>query len=57
MRYANWVALGWVLAGTLAVALAPRRILDNVDKLFVGEIVGPAGPDVLPPEAAPVPVS
>jgi amino acid transporter len=57
VRYANWVALGWVLAGTIAVALAPRRILENVDKLFVGEIVGPAGPDVLPPESAPVPAS
>ena len=37
------------LLNAIAVALAPRRILDNVDALFVGEVpVGIAGPDVPP---------
>jgi len=54
IRIAEWVALGWVGAGAIAVALAPRRILDNVDALFVGEMpVGVAGPDV-PPETGTV---
>lgn len=49
VRIADWVALGWLAGGALAVAFAPRRILDNVANLFVGETpVGIAGPDVLP---------
>jgi hypothetical protein len=57
VRYANRVALGWLAAGVLAVAVAPRRILENVDRLFEGAIpVGPAGPDV-PPEPLPVPAT
>jgi hypothetical protein len=42
--------IGWLAGGALAVAFAPRRILDNVANLFVGETpVGIAGPDVPPP--------
>ena len=56
IRYADWVALGWVGAGVLLVAFAPRHILDNVDQLFEGETpVGIAGPDIPPPEPAPTP--
>jgi amino acid transporter len=53
VRYANWVALGWLGAGLVVVALMPKRILANVDELFVD-----APPDAEPPPvgaAVPVP--
>jgi amino acid transporter len=54
IRIADWVALGWVVGGILIAAFVPRRILENVDKLFLDEItpVGIAGPSV-PPDTAP----
>jgi amino acid transporter len=59
VRVANWVALGWLGAGLIVTALAPRRILNNVEELFVEEMpVGIAGPDVPPPvEPAGAPAS
>ena len=54
LRYADWVALGWVVGGVILSALAPRRIVDNADRLFaVEEPVGIAGPSVPPPEPLP----
>jgi amino acid transporter len=53
LRYAVWVALGWILAGIVVAAFVPRRIVDNVDQLFLGETpVGVAGPSVPPGETA-----
>ena len=54
IRIADWVALGWVAGGILITAFVPRRILENVDKLFLEEItpVGIAGPSI-PPETPP----
>jgi hypothetical protein len=44
------VIVVYIAGGALLVAFVPRRILDNVDKLFVGETpIGVAGPDVPPP--------
>jgi amino acid transporter len=34
VRYANWVALGWLGAGLIVVALLPKRALDHVEDLF-----------------------
>ena len=34
VRYANWVALGWLAAGLVVVALLPKRALDHVEDLF-----------------------
>ena len=33
IRYANWVALGWLAAGVIAVALLPKHLLANVESL------------------------
>jgi amino acid transporter len=35
VRYANWVALGWLGTGIIVVALLPKRVLANVESLFV----------------------
>jgi len=54
LRYAVWVALGWIVGGIILTAFMPRRIVDNVDQVFMEETpVGVAGPTVLPPETAP----
>jgi amino acid transporter len=54
LRYADWVALGWVVGGVILSAIAPRRIVDNADRVFdVEEPVGVAGPSVPPPEPLP----
>ena len=34
VRYANWVALGWLAAGLFIVAVLPKRALDHVEDLF-----------------------
>ena len=50
IRYAVWIALGWIVGGIVLAAFIPRRIIDNVDQLFLEEApVGVAGPSV-PPE-------
>ena len=54
IRYADWIALGWILAGILITAFMPRRIVDSVEELYgTEEPVGIAGPSVYPPEATP----
>ena len=53
VRYANWVALGWLAGSLIVVALMPKRILANVEQLFVE-----APPEPEPPSAAvPVPAT
>jgi amino acid transporter len=37
LRYAVWIALGWLVAGVVVAAFLPRRIVDNVDRVFVHE--------------------
>jgi amino acid transporter len=37
IRYANWVAIGWVAAGVLLTAVVPRRILENTERFFAVE--------------------
>jgi amino acid transporter len=37
LRYAVWIALGWIIAGIAVAALMPRRILDNLGQLFLEE--------------------
>lgn len=55
LRYANWIALGWLAAGALLTAFIPPERLRNAERVFLEErAVGIAGPDV-PPE--PVPAS
>ena len=51
IRYAVWIALGWIVAGVVVTGFVPRRILENIDRLFLEEVrpVGVAGPTV-PPE-------
>src|SRR5205807_3487744 len=52
LRYANWIALGWLAAGAAITAFVPRERLANAEQVFVEEpVVGVAGPDVLPPPA------
>jgi amino acid transporter len=56
-RYANWIALGWLVVGGIVTAFVPRQRLVNAEKVFVEEVpVGIAGPEV-PPEPAPAPAS
>ena len=50
VRYANWVALGWLGAGLIVVAIAPKRVLANVEQLFT-DAPSEAEP---PPAALPV---
>ena len=52
VRYANWVALGWLGAGLIVVALVPKEKLANVDQLF-SEGAPPPEPE---PPSAPVAV-
>src|SRR5436309_54673 len=52
VRYANWVALGWLGAGLVVVALLPKRVLANVEQLFVDAPPSDAEP---PPEIGWVP--
>jgi amino acid transporter len=55
VRYANWVALGWLAAGLVVVALVPKKKLANVEQLFSE---GGPPPEPEPPSAAvPVPAS
>ncbi|HEU5215765.1 MAG TPA: APC family permease [Gaiellaceae bacterium] len=35
IRSAVWIALGWIVAGIVVTAFVPRRVLDDVDRLFV----------------------
>ena len=51
IRYAVWIALGWLVAGIVVTAFVPRRSLENIDELFLEDVkpVGVAGPAV-PPE-------
>ena len=52
VRYANWVALGWLGLGVVVVALLPKRVLANVEQLFVDASPSDAEP---PPEIGWVP--
>jgi amino acid transporter len=51
LRYAVWVALGWIVSGIIITAFVPRRILENIDTVFLDQVkpVGLAGPST-PPE-------
>jgi hypothetical protein len=50
IRYANWIAIGWLAAGVIVTALVPRWIFMNTERFFgVEEEVGE------PVEAAPAP--
>src|ERR671931_1078917 len=41
IRYANWIAIGWLAAGVIVTAVVPRRILLNTERFFsVEEEVG-----------------
>lgn len=55
IRYANWIAIGWLAAGVLVtfyMAKNRRQALVNAERIFVEEdIVGIAGPDVPPAPA------
>jgi len=54
VRIAEWIALGWLVPRAVAVPVSPRKMLPNVDSLFVGEMpVGIAGPDVPPASSVP----
>jgi amino acid transporter len=57
VRYANWIAIGWLLAGLVLTAWMTRNrrdALDKADRIFVEEeVVGIGGPDVPPPHPAP----
>jgi amino acid transporter len=56
LRYANWIALGWLVAGALITAFVPGERLANAERVFIEErVVGIAGPDVPPPEPVPAP--
>jgi amino acid transporter len=50
IRYAVWIALGWLIGGVIVTAFVPRRILENIDELFLPELhpAGIAGPTVPP---------
>ena len=52
LRYGAWIALGWIVGGIVVTALVPRRIIDNLDQLFLEEapvgLAGPVPPEVLP---------
>src|SRR5205085_2177776 len=49
IRYANWIAIGWLVAGAAVTALVPRRILMNTERIFAAEEVSPeAAPAVVP---------
>jgi amino acid transporter len=37
IRYANWIAIGWLAAGVLVTALVPKRILLNTERFFAVE--------------------
>jgi amino acid transporter len=54
IRYANWIAIGWLAAGVLVTALVPRRILADTERFFaVEEETGePEGVPVAPPTSA-----
>jgi hypothetical protein len=34
IRYANWIAIGWLAAGVILTAVIPRRILANTEHFF-----------------------
>jgi amino acid transporter len=52
IRYANWIAIGWLAAGAVVTAFVPRRILANTETFFaVEEATGEAGG--VAPEAPP----
>ena len=55
VRYANWVALGWLAAGLVVVALVPKEKLANVEQLFSEDAPEPE-PEP-PAAAAPVPAA
>jgi amino acid transporter len=53
IRYANWIAIGWLAAGVIATALVPRRMLANTEQFFaVEETAGVAGETAEEPPAA-----
>jgi len=55
VRYANWVALGWLAAGLVVVAILPKEKLANVEQLFSE---GGPPPEPEPPSAGiPVPAA
>jgi amino acid transporter len=37
IRYANWIAIGWLAAGVIVTALVPRRILEGTEHFFAVE--------------------
>ena len=37
IRYANWIAIGWLAAGVIVTALVPRRILSDTEHFFAVE--------------------
>jgi amino acid transporter len=52
IRYANWIAIGWLAAGAVLTAFVPRRMLANTETFFaVEEETGEPGG--APPEAPP----
>jgi amino acid transporter len=57
VRYANWIAIGWLLAGLVVTAWMAsnrREALVAAERIFVEEeVVGPAGPDQLPDRPLP----
>jgi amino acid transporter len=56
IRYANWIALGWLAAGVLVTAFVPKRILVDTEHFFaVEEATGEPEEPALAPRTAPLP--
>jgi amino acid transporter len=37
IRYANWIAIGWLAAGVVVTTLVPRRVLEDTEHFFAVE--------------------
>ena len=56
IRYANWIAIGWLALGALVTAFVPRRVLSDAEHFFaVEEETGEPEEVAVEPRVAPEP--
>jgi amino acid transporter len=56
IRYANWIAIGWLAAGAVVTAFVPRRMLADTEHFFaVEEETGEPEDEAAVPRVAPEP--
>jgi amino acid transporter len=56
IRYANWIAIGWLALGAVVTAFVPKRVLEDTEHFFaVEEETGEAEDSALAPTAPPLP--